>query len=93
MKNLLRKLIAPILDPLEASEGEYDYQTTHRTFLKVLGFLFIGIASVSLYFSFKIEQWAGLLPVAIFAAIGLISLIVAAVGNDRAIAKIWRNRN
>jgi len=93
MKKLLRKILAPILTPLEKGDDPYDYLPTHRTFLKVLGVLFLIIASVGLYFTLQISQWAGLLPVTIFAGIGLISLAVALVGSDRAITKIWRNRD
>ncbi|BBP44845.1 hypothetical protein THMIRHAS_02180 [Thiosulfatimonas sediminis] len=93
MKSLLRKLAAPILTPLENSSGAYEYQRSHRTVLYIMGVLFLLLASIGLYFSLKIEQFAGLFPVTLFGLIGLICLIVAWVGSDKAVAKIWRNRN
>lgn len=93
MKNLLRKLASPILNPLENAEGDYAYSPSHRLILKVMGILFIGIAAAGLYFSLKVEQMAGLLPVILFGGIGLLCLIVAFVGSDKAVAKLWRNRN
>ena len=93
MKNLLRKLASPILNPLENAEGDYAYSSSHRTILWIMGILFIGVAGVTAYFSMQINQLAGLLPVLLFGGIGLLCLIVAALGNDKAVAKIWRNRN
>lgn len=93
MKNLIRTLISPILNPLENAEGDYNYKPSHRTILWIMGVLFLGIASVTLYFSMQIQQWGGLLPVVLFSSIGLICILVAWVGTDKAVAKIWRNRN
>ena len=93
MKSILRKLFSPILNPLENSEGEYAYSPSHRLILKVMGVLFIGIAAVGGYFALQIEQIAGLLPVLLFGGLGLLSLVVAFVGSDRAVGKLWRNRD
>jgi len=93
MKALLTKLAYPILNALEKSEGSYEYSPSHRTILKVMGFLFMVISAVGLYFSMKIEQWAGLFPVILFAGIGILCWIVAFLGSDKAVSKLWRNRN
>ncbi|QCU89297.1 hypothetical protein [Thiomicrorhabdus sediminis] len=93
MKNLLLKLFSPILTPLENSEGDYQYAPSHRTVLKIMGILFLIVAGVTLYFSLKIDQMAGLFPMVLFGGIGLICLGVAYLGSDKAVAKIWRNRN
>lgn len=93
MKNLLQKLASPLLNALENSEGDYAYSPSHRLILKVMGVLFLGIAGVTVYFSLQIEQIAGLFPAILFGGIGLLCLIVAYVGSDKAVAKLWRNRN
>lgn len=93
MKQILRKLAAPILRPLENSTGEYEYSPSHRTVLKIMGVLFFGIAGITLYFSLMINELGGLLPVVLFGGIGLICLLVAYVGTDKEVAKLWRNRN
>lgn len=93
MKNFIRKLASPILTPLENASGEYGYSSSHRTILWIMGVLFLGIAAVTTYFALQIQQWAALLPVVLFAGIGLLCIIVAWVGSDKAVAKIWRNRN
>ena len=93
MKNLVRKLASPILNPLENASGEYGYSPSHRTILWIMGVLFLGIAAVTAYFGLQIQQWAALLPVLLFAGIGKLCMVVAWVGSDKAVAKIWRNRN
>ncbi len=93
MKSFLTKLAHPILNALENSEGSYQYTPSHRTILKVMGFLFFIISAVGLYFSVQIEQWAGLFPVILFAGIGLLCWTVAFLGSDKAVGKLWRNRN
>ncbi len=93
MKNFLRKLASPLLNPLENATGDYHYSPSHRTILWVMGALFLGVSGVTLYFSLQIQQTAGLLPVALFGGIALVCFIVAGLGNDKAVAKIWRNRD
>lgn len=93
MKAILTRLVSPILNALENAEGDYQYSPSHRKILAIMGILFLGITAVTLYFSMKIEQMAGLLPVILFGSIGLLCLIVVWVGSDKAVAKLWRNRN
>jgi len=92
MKNFLRKLFAPILNIFENAEGEYCYSPSHRKILVVMGLLFFGISAVGLYFTLQINEMAGLLPVMLFSSIGFVCLIVAFLGSDRAVSKIWRNK-
>ena len=93
MKNLVLKLASPLLNRLENSPGEYAYSSSHRTILWVMGVLFLGVAGVTTYFAWQIQEWAALLPIILFMGIGKLCIIVAWVGSDKAVAKIWRNRN
>jgi len=95
MKDILAKLFSPILNIFDNGENDedYSYSSSHRKILAVMGVLFILIASVALYFSMLINQMAGLLPVILFGGVGLLCLIVAGLGTDRAVSKIWRNRD
>ena len=93
MKDQLRKIASPILNPLENAAGEYQYSPSHRTILWVMGVLFLGVAGVTLFFSLQINELAGLLPVVLFSGIALICFVVAGLGSDKAVAKIWRNRD
>ncbi len=94
MKEIMSKLFSPILNWFEDPDdnGDYVYHSSHRKILVVMGFLFLIIASVALYFSIQINQMAGLLPVVLFGVIGLLCLIVAGLGSDRAVSKLWKNR-
>jgi ABC-type uncharacterized transport system permease subunit len=91
-KSLVRKLVSPVLNPLEKSPGEFAYSASHRTILRIMGVLFLGVAGVGGYFAWQIQQWAGLLPVVLFGGVGLMCLAIAYVGSDKAVAKLWRNR-
>jgi membrane protein required for beta-lactamase induction len=93
MKKQLQQLAAPILNPLENSEGDYQYSPSHRKVLKIMGFLFIMLGGVGLYFSLLANILAGLFPVILFTGIGLLCLVVGYLGSDKAVAKLWRNRN
>jgi len=93
MKSLITKLLSPLLTRLENSDGNYAYSPSHRKILAVMGILFLGITGVTLYFSLQINQVGAALPVALFGSIGILCLLVAWVGSDKAVAKLWRNRN
>lgn len=93
MKNLLLKLFSPILTPLENAEGDYEYRPSHRKVLKIMGVLFIGIGFVGAYFSLRINEPAGIFPVVLFGGIGVLALMVAFLGSDKAVSKLWRNRD
>ena len=95
MKKILLKIASPILNLLEVAEDgtEYSYSPSHRKILMVMGILFIGVACVGLYFGMQLGQIAALFPVVLFASIGLMCLIVAGLGSDKAVAKLWRNRD
>ncbi len=90
MKESLQKIFAPVLNLFESGEGQYIYKPSHRTVLIVLGFLFIVLASGSLYASFIASEWGGIVPILVFLLIGIVSEIVGWLGSDRAVATIWK---
>ena len=89
MKNLLRLLFRPLLDPLEAGEGQYIYKRSHRVVLNVMSSLFLFLAGLSLFLAPSIDY---LLPVVVFGAAGMLGLVVGSVGKDIAVAKLWGSR-
>ncbi len=90
IKNILRKLCSPLLSPLEAGEGDYNYKPSHRIALIALGALFLGLASLVAWFA--VGQDPGyFLPVLVFGAVAVVSLIVGLLGTDRAVSRIWRS--
>jgi len=88
VKEKLRTLFAPILNKFESGTEEFAYEASHRTILIVMGCLFSGLAAyVATYI--HADNLDYLLPVFIFGGVGLISLLIGLLGNDRAVAKIW----
>lgn len=89
-RNTLRQLFSPILNPLESGEEEYIYKNSYRTILVAIGVLFGGLASAVLWFAIEGGDAGYYLPVLVFSAIGLLCIIVAWLGSDRAVARIWK---
>ena len=94
MKTTLLKMFAPILNLFEVpgETSEYRYSPSHRKILAVMGFLFLGVTGAGSFFAIQLNAMATLLPIVLFGAIGLLCLIVAGLGSDRAVSKLWRNR-
>lgn len=92
MKNVFRKLCAPVLRYFEAGEGEYSYKRSHRIALVVVGVLFLVLALVSLVAATASASIGAAFPFVVFLSGGLICLIVGGLGSDRAVAKIWGSK-
>ncbi|MCV2403204.1 hypothetical protein OFY17_09970 [Marinomonas sp. C2222] len=90
MKKLFRKLFSPILSIFEKGEGEYNYKKSHRTILAVFGLLCFLIGSISLTFALGLGEPVGFIPVLLFYTTGLVCEVVAWLGTDRAVARIWK---
>lgn len=92
MKDLLRKIFSPILNIFERGEGDYVYKPLNRKILVVIGVLFLGLASAVAYLAAGQDEPGFVIPVLVFSAVSLVSLVVGLLGNDRAVARIWGNR-
>lgn len=92
MKNKLRKFLRPILAIFESGEGEFDYKSSHRLILKVVGSLFLVLSTISLVAGIVASQMGALLPSLVFFLVGFVCLVVGFLGNDRAVARIWSRR-
>jgi len=92
MKEALRKLFSPILKPLESGEAGYEYRQSHRKILLVMGVLFIFLATFALIATIYSAQWGGLLPVIVFMLAGILCEVVALLGNDQAVARLWKSK-
>ena len=91
MKEGLRKIFAPILNLFEAGDEQYAYKPSHRMVLKILSFLLSCLASV-VFFLGRGEDLTYLLPVFLFGGVGFICFVIAFLGTDRAVSKIWGSR-
>ena len=92
MKHPLRKLFRPLLQPFEKGTGNYDYKPLNRKLLLVLAVLFCGLAAAVAFIGIGGNGIGFMLPAIVFACVGIVALVVATLGTDRAVAKIWRNR-
>lgn len=89
MKSALQKLFSPILNFFEKGEPVAGYRPSHRKILVAVGVLFLVLCVISLYFALGAGQVGAIIPVAVFFAVSAVSLIVAALGSDSAVARIW----
>lgn len=91
MKNTLTKLFAPILNRFEKGEEPEHYTPSHRKILLIMGLLFLILSAVSVYFGFRTEVMAALFPAILFAGIGIVCVVIALLGSNRAVTNIWQS--
>ena len=91
MKKLLRIIFSPLLNIFESGTEDYVYKPSHRKILIFMGLLFSGLATAVAIF-LPADDLGYLLPVLVFGAGGLLSLVIGLIGNDRAVAKLWGSR-
>ncbi|MEH6552018.1 MAG: hypothetical protein V7711_09790 [Pseudomonadales bacterium] len=91
MKNLLRRLFAPLLKGLESGDQAYVYKRSHRLILGFMSSVFTALG-VAGFFVSRGEESTYLFPVLIFGGLGVYGLIICLLGSDRAVAKILNSR-
>lgn len=89
MKELLRSICAPILKIFENGDEQYIYKPMSRVILLVIAILF-GFLTAGIIL--LMNSLGAIIPLIIFGTVSLVCLIVATLGSDRAVAKIWGNR-
>ncbi len=92
MKPQLRKIFWFVLSHFEKGDEPYKYKSLNRKILFIVGFLFIVLSMITVYFSIGTQGYGYLIPVVVFFIVGFISIIVGFLGSDRAVSKIWGNR-
>lgn len=92
MKDVLRKVFWPILLFFEKGGNAGGYRPSHRKILLAVGFLFLVLSGVSLFFSVVAETFSALLPIVLFFVISLVCFVVGLLGSDSAVARIWGTR-
>lgn len=89
MKDKLRAIFAPVLAVFEKGEPAESYRPSHRKILLAVGVLFFVLFVVASYLAVNSAQLASLLPALVFGLVSLVSLVVAGLGSDVAVARIW----
>lgn len=92
MKAVLRKICSPVLNIFESGNEEFIYRPSHRKILVAVGVLFFILAGTAISISISVEQYAGLMPGSVFLIAGLVCEIVAFLGTDKAVAKMWKSK-
>jgi|TARA_Y100001001_G_scaffold125704_1_gene124198 hypothetical protein len=92
MKQRLRQLFSFILKPLESGQVGPSYKDSHRTVLKLVGVLFLVLATVSIGALVYTGKIGALIPALVFLGVGGTCLVVGALGSDVAVSKMWGNR-
>ena len=92
MKEIFRKLCWPILQPFEKGDAPYVYKPLNRVILFVFSGLFSFLSVAVLIVAPKDQGWGYLAPVLVFAGVGLVTLVVGALGSERAVSAIWGNK-
>ncbi len=91
MKNLFRRLFSFVLTPLESGTEPYQYKASHRSILVVMSIMFCGLGGLVFYAMPDLASgyW---LPVIVFGGAGITGLVVASLGSDRTVAKLWGSK-
>lgn len=89
MKDRFRKVFWPILAFFEKGGSAKGYRPSHRKILLAVGFLFLVLSGVSLFFSVFAGTFSALLPIVLFFVISLVCFVVGLLGSDSAVARIW----
>jgi hypothetical protein len=93
MKALFSRLFWPILAIFETGRPAQGYRPSHRKILIAVGVLFSFLCGVSVYFGVTADMMGALIPSLIFFAVSLVCLVVALLGSDAAVARIWGSRD
>jgi hypothetical protein len=92
VKESLRKVFSPILNTFESGDDNYAYRPSHRKILIVVGTLFLVLATGAMAATLVAELYGGLIPVAVFLAVGLVCEVVGLLGSDKAVARMWKSK-
>lgn len=93
MKDLFRKLCWPILRLFETGQEARGYRPSHRKILLAVGILFLFLSSFSLYLGIAAALSGAAIPVSVFSVVSLVCIVVALLGSDAAVARIWGSRS
>jgi hypothetical protein len=92
MKELLRKAFSPILKNFESGTEEYIYKKSHRVILIVMSVIFAILSTAVAVMAAEADSAGYYVPVFIFGLVSLVTLVVGALGNERAVSRIWGNK-
>jgi len=89
VRDLLTKVFWPVLKWFETGEDPVKYKPSYRVVLYIVGSLFLLLSGVSALAGYTSGELSAGIPVVVFFAVGSVALILAALGSNAAVAKIW----
>ncbi len=89
MRNALRHFCRPVLAFFEKGDPAVSYRPSHRKILLAVAALFLILFGLSLVLALSADQPGAAIPVAVFFVVSAVALIVATLGSDTAVARIW----
>lgn len=89
MRHALKKLFWPILKHFETDQEPANYKQSHRVALVIVGVLFLCLATGSGLAAVLSNQLGALIPVVVFAALGVVTVVIGSLGSNGAVSKIW----
>lgn len=89
MKEVLRKIFWPILRQFESGDPVKTYKQSHRVILVVVGSLFFVLSTASGAAAVHAGSMGALIPVFVFFAVGVVTLVVGSLGSNDAVSRIW----
>jgi len=89
MKEVLRKIFWPILRQFETGKPVRQYKHSHRIILVVVGALFFVLSTASGIATVHSGNTGALIPVFVFFAVGVVTLVVGSLGSNDAVSRIW----
>ncbi|MDG1663454.1 MAG: hypothetical protein P8H97_08830 [Pseudomonadales bacterium] len=92
MKKHLLQLFSPVLSIFETGEQAEHYKRSHRIILIIVGALFLFLSLGSAATAFFNSAMGALIPAIIFFCVGMVAVIVGALGSNNAVAKIWGHK-
>ena len=92
VKTFVRKVFGPILRPFASGTDEYNYRASYRKILLGVGSLFLILSAATLAMSLHSGLYGGLIPAVFFGVSALVCVVVGLLGEDKAVARIWKSR-
>jgi len=89
MKQVLIKLLWPLLRIFETDEEAVGYRDSHRVVLNIMGVLFLGLSFGSAWAGYVSGELGALVPVVVFLGLGFVALVLGILGSNAAVCKIW----
>lgn len=92
MDSPARRIFWFVLRHFEDGDEPFTHKPRNRKILLAVGVLFGVLCAASAYMAADRGGIGYALPILVFFAASAVCLIVALLGSDRAVAKIWGNR-